>query len=341
MTQAAVELEGLVKEYGSRRVLEIDCFSLEGGRISAVTGPNGSGKTTLLSLVALLEEPTAGSISLFGEKVDFGSGVMRRLRRRVVMVHDRPWMFRTTVRRNVTYGLTARGMSRHDARKKASAALEEVAMTHAAEWPAQRLSAGETRRVALARALVLGSELVCLDEPLDALDAQSTPVIEGLIRSLPERGVAVLLATHRLDTAFRLADDALSLVDGRLSEALPGNHFTGVIEEEGGEPVMRIAPTCVLRLATDVRGAAHVAIDPRTVIVSREKPVSSARNTFPGRITALHAEAEKIRLTVDVGIPLVVVVTERSFREMDLRLGEEVTVLFKATSLSVFGGVPG
>jgi len=227
------------------------------------------------------------------------------------------------------------------------AALEGVGMAHAAKRSAPHLSAGEKERVALARALVLEPELLLLDEPMAGLDAQHAALLERMVRCLAQTGTTVLLATHRLEAAYRLAKRWVSLAGGRLSEVLPDNHFAGVIREEDGEPVMPIAPGCVLRLATPVRGPAHVRIDPRTVILSRvsglpdsdrEAPRSSARNTFVGRIAGLTSSGDRVRVTVDVGVPIVALVTERSAREMNLRLGEPMAVVFKTLSLTVYGG---
>lgn len=338
MTTPAVEVHDLTKDYGPRRVLDVEHFAVTPGTICAVVGPNGSGKTALLSLLALLESPTSGTIALFGEEAKRAPGARRHLRRRVVMVHEQPWMFHTTVLDNVTYGLSARGVRRGDARRLATAALESVGMAHAGEWSARGLSAGEARRVALARALAVGPDLILLDEPLADIDARNATVVENVIRDLPSRGTTVLLATHRLEVAYRLADQCLSLGDGRIRQALPDNHFAGTITEDEGEPVMKIAPGRVLRLSTEVRGAAHVIIDPRTVVLSRAPAPSSARNHFSGPITGLQTERDRVRVTVDVGVPIVALITQRSFRQMELHLGEEISVVFKTVSLDVYGG---
>jgi tungstate transport system ATP-binding protein len=308
LNHAAVEVRGLVKDYGPRRVLDIDALVIRRRSVCAVTGENGSGKTTLLSLLALLEPPTSGEIMLFGRSVTlrrmFRDGnvcVPLDLRRRVVMVHEQPWMFHASALANVAYGLSVRGIARSEARKSASAALDLVGMTHAARWWAPRLSAGEMRRVALARALVLQPELLLLDEPLADVDAQHAAVLERVIRDLPQSGATVVLATHRLDTALRLAEQCVSLVCGRV----------------------------------------QLTIDPRAVVVVRSprgpapfpetgRPTRGAHYT--GRVVALATEGECVRVTVDVGVPIVALVARQMFHEMDLRLGERVSVVLDASS---------
>jgi len=148
------------------------------------------------------------------------------------------------------------------------------------------------------------------------------------------------LTTHRLETAYRLADRCASLIDGSLRNALPDNHFSGTIAESDGEPVMAIAPGCRLHLATPLRGPAHVVIDPRTVILSREPTHTSARNSLAGRIAALATEGDRVRVTVDVGVPIVALITDRSFREMNLQLGEPISAVFKTMALEAYGGNP-
>ncbi|GAG46077.1 unnamed protein product, partial [marine sediment metagenome] len=197
-------------------------------------------------------------------------------------------------------------------------------------------------------------DLAILDEPLADVDAQHRGTVERIIRDLPARGTTVLLTTHRLETAYRLADRCASLIDGSLRNALPDNHFSGTIAESDGEPVMAIAPGCRLHLATPLRGPAHVVIDPRTVILSREPVHSSARNSFAGRIAVLAAEGDRVRVTVDVGVPasppasprgergvpIIALITDRSFREMNLQLGEPISAVFKTLALEVYGGKP-
>jgi len=340
MTPYAIEIRGLTKDYGPRRVLDIDHFAVGTRSVCVVVGPNGSGKTTLLGVLALLEPQTAGRVLLWGEPVGDSPAADRRLRRRVVMVREQPWMFHTTVLGNVSYGLTARGIGRQEARRRAAAALETVGMAHAADWLAPVLSAGEARRTALARALVVEPDLVLLDEPLADVDAQQRVNVERIIRELPARGTTVLVTTHRLDAAYRLAGRCVSLVHGHLHDALPDNHFSGTIVEAEGEPVMPIAPGCRLHLATPLRGPAHVVIDPRTVILSRPPLATSARNCFAGHVAGLAVEADRVRVTVDVGVPIIALITERSFREMRLELGEPIWVVFKTLSLDVYGGKP-
>ena len=354
MTTCAVEVRRMAKDYGPRRVLDVDRFTVEAGSISAVVGPNGSGKTTLLGILATLEPPTSGEVLLWGEPVGRSRTADRRLRRRVVMVHERPWMFHTTVLGNVEYGLASRGVGRREARRRAAEALERGGLAHAAGWFAPALSAGEARRTALARALAVEPDLAILDEPLADVDAQHRAGVERIIRDLPARGTTVLLTTHRLETAYRLADRCASLIDGSLRDVMPDNHFSGTIAESDGEPVMAIAPGCRLHLATPLRGPAHVVIDPRTVILSREPAHSSARNSFAGRIAVLAAEGDRVRVTVDVGVPasprgvpasprgvpIVALITDWSFREMNLQLGEPVSAVFKTVALEVYGGTP-
>jgi len=334
--EPAIEVRGLTKAYAGRRVLEVERFDLPRGTITAVVGPNGSGKTTLLSVLALLEPPTAGEIVLLGRTV--GGRNASALRRHVVLVHEDPWMFAASALANVTYGLTARGVGRREARRRAEAVLDAVGLSEAAGRPARRLSAGQRMRVALARALAVEPEVLLLDEPLAGLDAARAALIERALAGLPRQGGSVVLATHRLAAAYRLADRCVGLVAGRLTEMPLDNHFAGTVVERAGEPAMQIAPGCAVHLATDLRGPAHVVIDPRTVILSRRPVPSSARNTFFGRVAALAVQGDGVRVTVDVGVPVVALVTERSLRQMGLAPGQRVAVIFKTLSVAVYGG---
>jgi tungstate transport system ATP-binding protein len=211
---AKVEVKSLYKSYGGAEVLKDISLSVEPGDFLALIGPTGSGKTTLLRLIGLLEKPTVGEIIIDGMEVTgLPEGERLKARRRMAMVFQKPVMFKTSVRENVSYGLKIRGEGKIDERVKA--AIEAVGLSGYESRDANTLSGGEMQRIALARALVLEPDLLLMDEPTANLDPKTATTIDALISRF--KGT-VIMATHNMLQARRLADKIAVIVDGRLVE---------------------------------------------------------------------------------------------------------------------------
>jgi tungstate transport system ATP-binding protein len=135
----------------------------------------------------------------------------------VTLVHQRPVLFSTTVRRNIAYGLHALGLHSHEIQNRVQAIIEEMKLTDVAEKHARKLSGGEAQRVVLARALVLETPIILLDEPTNSLDEASRPILRDLLRrAIEQRGTTVMLATHARNFAASLADGFVRLGDGKI-----------------------------------------------------------------------------------------------------------------------------
>lgn len=212
--------------------LDILAMEIRAGRNYAVVGANGAGKSTLFKVLTLLVRPQHGQVVWRGEDILHSSAWSpKRLRQHVVLVHQHPVMFRTSVSRNVAYGLTLRRVSRSEIRRRVETALTWVGMEKHASRPARSLSGGEAQRVALARALVVEPEVLLLDEPTANLDSESSAIVEEVIRELQlKHGRTVLFTTHDMAQAYRLGDDVIALSQGRLVEPplthLPPNGVT-------------------------------------------------------------------------------------------------------------------
>lgn len=190
-------LQNLRKSYNGRTVLDIGSLELEGGKIYAVIGANGSGKSTMAKIAAGIIDPDGAKAG----KSKLQTGYMPQ----------KSFAFRMSLRKNMRIN------GRDDEREKEL--LKALKIEHLAEAKAKRLSGGETARMALARLLMRDYELIVLDEPCSAMDIESTLLAEKLIRDYRERtGCTVLIVTHSISQAERIADEVLFLSDGKLIE---------------------------------------------------------------------------------------------------------------------------
>lgn len=202
------------KSYNGDEVLKDCSFSFNERGIYILTGPNGSGKSTLLRICSLLEQPDSGEITFFsgGEEAEKDLN----LRRRISLVLPRVGVFNTTVFRNVAYGLTIRGIRGEEAECKVLQALDFVGLAHKRDQAALSLSSGETRRLGLARALIIEPEMLFLDEPTASVDQRNCAMIEEGISEMKAKGaITIIMTTHDQKQAERLADKLLVITDGK------------------------------------------------------------------------------------------------------------------------------
>lgn len=198
---------------GETPILRGVSISLEAGAPTVFIGPNGSGKTTLLRAAMGLVRPATGTISWGGRR---DTAPTRR-----ALVFQRPVMLRRSVADNLHYALASAGVPRARRAARVTELLALVGLEELAERPAPRLSGGERQRLALARALARDPAVLFLDEPTASLDPAATLAIEELVRTISARGVKVVLATHDLGEAARLAGDVVLLHRGAIIESGP------------------------------------------------------------------------------------------------------------------------
>jgi len=215
MTDALYTLESIRHRYGARLVLDIDRLEVRRGETLAFIGPSGSGKSTLLRLMQFIERPTAGRLVFDGRLID-GEPPLA-MRRRATTVFQRPVLLDRSVRDNVAYGLGVRG----EGRGRVGDLIDRLGLRELADAPARTLSGGEAQRVALARALACRPDVLLLDEPTANLDPHNVALIENMIREQRQRGVTIVLVTHHVFQARRLADRIGLLLNGQVAELGP------------------------------------------------------------------------------------------------------------------------
>jgi tungstate transport system ATP-binding protein len=209
--------EGLGFRAGGVDILREVALTIEAGAPTFIIGPNGAGKSVLLRLLHGLLAPSEGRVTCAAPPGDPA--------RRQAMVFQRPVLLRRSVLANVLYPLRLAGLDPAARRARAAEALALVGLTDMAARPARRLSGGEQQRLALARAAALRPEVLFLDEPCASLDPAATRAVEGIIAELAARGNKIVMTTHDLGQARRLAGDVVFLHGGRVLEHAPADRF--------------------------------------------------------------------------------------------------------------------
>ena len=212
-----VVLKNISKSYGGCTALADCSVSFPAGTFNAIIGPNGSGKSTLLRIAALLERPDSGEVVYTD-----GEDVLRvdlSLRRRIAVVLPGDSLFNDSVFNNVAYALRIRGVERRVVSERVHDILGRLRLSDKAHAGARSLSSGEAQRVAVARALVAEPRCLFLDEPTVSLDPVNTEIIETVLREIGRgRGMTIVMITHNMFQAQRLAERVIFMYGGRIIE---------------------------------------------------------------------------------------------------------------------------
>ena len=339
-------LRGLSFGYGGPFRLEVGELLVSAGERLAIVGHNGSGKTTLLRILAGLESAqTAVSHSRpAGERLGF--------------LKQDPYLFGDTVAGNLAYPLKMRRLPADEVRQRVDAMLQLIGLEGTAARPAHRLSGGERKRVALGRVLIAEPEVLLLDEPDAYLDRHSQDVVEQI---LDHTRATLILTTHDLRFAHRVALRVVHLREGRISTGLPANVLAG----EGRGDMMLTRGGLTLHLGRPLAageggsappdsGAARqegagpprgsggtprplrVALDPRSLVLSRAPLDSSMLNHFCGRVRATHDQNGSVWVEVALGPEtLTAIISRDSYEHLGLNLNQEVWISFKAHAVEI------
>ncbi len=329
-----IDVRGLAFSYGNvaerRRatacrepLLAIERLSVTAGEIVVVTGDNGSGKTTLLKLLAGLLEPDAGSVV----RVE-----------RPVLVHQRPYIFAESAYANVAWPLRIRGVARSQVRARVGRVLELLGLASVSSRWAPALSGGEKQRIAIARALVVEPRTIVLDEPTSNIDASSVLTIESVLHDLAASGVGVVLSTHNMASAYRLASRLVPLAGGRV-QPLDVNVIRGRTVPSTDDSIGSFEPHSGPRLSCPAgeRSCRTAVVRMDDIVLSREPIASSAQNLLRGTITGIQPGRNKlVRVDVDAGLRLASLITHGSVEDLRLDVGAAVYLTFKASAVELY-----
>lgn len=213
-----LRLKGVCYEAGGKQLINNFTAIFEAGLRTVILGPNGAGKSLLLRLCHGLIVPSAGRIT-------WAAPPDVHVQYHQAMVFQRPILLRRSVEANIAYPLRLRGIGARERSERVGEALARAGLSALANQPARRLSGGEQQRLAIARAWVMRPEVLFLDEPTANLDPAAARAIERLIDSVHDSGAKIVLTTHDLGLARRLADEVLFMHHGRLRERAQAADF--------------------------------------------------------------------------------------------------------------------
>lgn len=292
----AVEVRGLTKRYGPVTALRDVSVSIAAGEYFVLLGPSGGGKTTLLRAIGGFHRPSAGEILLHGREVSH----LPPDKRPTTMVFQAYALFpHMTVTQNVGYGLKVAGMPRDQIADKVAQALEMVSLTAQADRKPHELSGGQQQRVQLARAFVLDRDILLLDEPLAALDAQLRKDMCLELKHLQEKvGITFIHVTHNQEEAMTVADRIALIANGDLVEhggareiyRAPDKAFTAGFVGENNVMCGRVAGVSGETVAVDVADA-RLTVDRRGLSVAE------------GQEVTLSLRSEAVKLSTDGAAP--------------------------------------
>ena len=307
-------LTDITKTFGTTTVVRDFNLDVEAGEFISFLGPSGCGKTTVLRMIAGFEKPTSGTIKVGGTDVT----ALPASRRKIGMVFQAYALFpNMSVRENVAFGLRIAGMSGREITSRVGEMLDLIALSHLADRYPYQLSGGQQQRVALARALAPRPNLLLLDEPLSALDAQIRASLRDDIRRIQrELGITTVFVTHDQEEALSVSDRVVVMHAGRADQiGTPSEiynrpktrfvaDFVGKLNtftaEQVGPQSLHFAGTDVGGLdlsSVAANGAITVALRPEAMSLNRR---STDTQSLPGRVLRSSFLGSVIRAQVDV-----------------------------------------
>jgi sulfate/thiosulfate transport system ATP-binding protein len=317
----AIEVRNISKSFGATPVLEDISLDVQSGALTALLGPSGGGKSTLLRIIAGLETPDVGTVSILGQE----STYLPPQRRNVGFVFQHYAAFKhLNVFRNVAFGLEVRKKNKDEIRKRVMELLELVHLDQFAERLPSQLSGGQRQRMALARALAVEPDVLLLDEPFGALDAQVRKELRAWLRRLhDEVHVTTVFVTHDQEEAIEISDDVVVLAGGKIIQS---GSPAALYDHPKDEFVMRF-----LGPVTQLGGQ---LVRPHDLEISLE-PASDATPAIVRRIVKLGFEVRVDMQEQGGGKEISAQLTRASSAQLDLAPGSEVYVRLTAGARSL------
>jgi tungstate transport system ATP-binding protein len=356
VAETLLTLRDVAVHHGEHVALQGASLEVYTGDVLAFIGPNGAGKSTMLRVMGMLQRPDKGTILFRGENALNGNRL--ELRRRIATLFQEPLLLNATVYQNAALGLKLRGISRGEIDRRLGPWLDRLGIAHLAARSARTLSGGEAQRTSLARALVLGPELLLLDEPFSALDpASREALLHDFQRIVKETGITTAFVSHDRHEAFALGNRVGVLNQGYLLQLASRenvflhpetesvaeivgieNRLAGVVETSDGDyATIKISDGRVRVKGRFDAGAKVVAcIRPEEVSLSLAHCNENDLNQLKGKAVAISPGMTHHRITLHCrGFDLIALVDRKESIDLTLCEGDEVTAVFSPAGVHV------
>lgn len=319
-TDTMIQIAGVSKRFGDFEAINNVSLSVPAGSFTTLLGPSGCGKTTLMKLIAGFFEPDAGSIHIDGKLMN---GLPAFKRNTPLVFQDYALFPHMTVRENIAYGLKLLKLPRGKAAERVAAMIEMFGLHGLQDRLPRALSGGQQQRVAFARALVLGSNVLLMDEPLSNLDAKMRIEVRDELRQLQRRlGFTAIFVTHDQDEALSISDNVAVFDQGRIVQTgtpeeiyrQPASVFAakfvgtaniaeGIVKAAEGDELIVASGSIVMRVSRD--GHSYRAGDRVTLVIRPENigiadgAISSCDNVWRGHVQRTSFQGRAIRYWVN------------------------------------------
>jgi len=346
-----IRTENLTKDWKEFKIDQVN-LEVKSNEYFVILGPSGSGKTMLLELIAGIWYPDSGRVYL--EDKDITDEALEK--KGIGFVYQNYMLFpHKTVYENVAFGLNLRKIPKEEIKTQVNQMMAVLKISHLKDRLPRTLSGGEQQRTALARALIVQPKVLLMDEPLSALDRKTRDNLMKQLKEIHQNfDITIIHVTHNFDEALQLADRVAIMKQGTISQVgnieevfrRPANGF--VADFVGVENIIKGTATLdgdvteintgntVIVSTEPKKGPVHITIRPEDITLSTQKVATSARNVFEGYVKEISDQGTLIRLTIDIGDPLVVFLTRQSFMDLEINIGKSVWTYFKATAVHVF-----
>jgi len=331
------ELKNLIKKYNDRIVLNLKTLGFEEGKVTGLLGPNGAGKTTLLEILAFILNPFSGEVFFKNRKIKYNNSSLLEERREVVLVQQNPVLFTTSVFNSVAFPLKIRKIDKEKRDATVHELLTLVGMNYFMDAQGQNLSGGETQRIAIAQALACSPEVILLDEPTSSVDIENRGGIEKIIRDINrEKGISIIFTTHDMLQASRISDNTIYINNGMLSSSIHENIFSGTIFSEENNKYCVIRDNVSFSVISDRSGPVRVSIDPTKIRIFKDANNTALKgNILNGKVVQLTDEVERIRVSVNAEIPLILLIDKSEYNANRISIGENILLECPAESIGI------
>jgi len=346
-----INLCNISKKLGDFKLNNIN-LRIENNEYFVVLGPTGTGKTVLLELISGMYKPDEGEIWINGINMTSSYPEERNLG----FVYQDYMLFpHLDVQENITFALKLKKMAPEKIAEKLEQIVTLLNIKPLLKRYPSTLSGGEQQRTAIARALATEPQILLLDEPLSALDPSSKELFQQELKRIHQQTkITTIHITHDFNEALFLADRMGVMHNGEIVQVgspqevfqkpisqfvaeFVGmeNIYNGDLIHEATNQYVQIGPVHI-HVVSEMRGKVRVAIRPEDIIIAKERFLSSAQNAIEGRIIRIIARGPYIKVILDAGITIVVLITKQALEEMNLKMGQRVWAVFKTTTVHIF-----